>query len=106
MNWTVEFHAAARTEISGWPPELQAALARIFDRVETLGLERVREPLVKHLEANLWEMRPSGKNIEGRALYVAVKGKRVVVVLGFIKKTRKTPQRMIELAHKRAEDVE
>ena len=51
-------------------------------------------------------MRPSGRNMEGRALYVAVKGRRVIVVLAFIKKTQKTPRRLIELALQRAELVQ
>ena len=61
---------------------------------------------MKHIEGKLWEMRPSGKNIEGRALYAAVKGKRVVVALAFVKKTQKTPRRMIELALERLEQAE
>lgn len=60
---------------------------------------------MKHIEGPLSEMRPSGDPIEGRALYVAVKGRRVVVVLAFIKKTEKTPRRFIDLALKRAEQV-
>jgi phage-related protein len=42
----------------------------------------------------------------GRALYVAASGRRVVIVLAFLKKTRKTPDRLIELALKRARRIE
>jgi phage-related protein len=40
-----------------------------------------------------------------RALYVTAKGKSVVVVRVFVKKTQKTPRQEIELALKRAKDV-
>ncbi len=104
-GWKIEVLDLAKPEIAAWPMELRAALNRIFDRIEVLGIDRVHEPLVKHIEGRLWEMRPSGKHIEGRALYVAVTGKRVVVALAFIKKTRKTPRRLIELALERVEQT-
>jgi len=65
----------------------------------------VREPYVKHLDGALWEMRMSGRGGISRAIYVTAKGKRVVVVRVFIKKTEKTPRRELELARSRAEEV-
>lgn len=70
-----------------------------------IGLERVREPHVKHLEGPLWEIRMKGRDGISRALYVVARPKRVVVVRVFAKKTQKTPRHEIELALKRAEDV-
>jgi phage-related protein len=70
-----------------------------------LGLDRIGEPHVRHIEGKLWEMRPSGKRTEGRALYVTVTGRRVVIVLAFVKKTRKTPDQVITLALERARSV-
>lgn len=61
--------------------------------------------MVKHIEGKLWEMRPSGKDIEGRTLYVAVKGKRVTIILAFVKKTQRTPRSLIDLALERAEQA-
>jgi phage-related protein len=101
-GWTVEVVAEARAELEGWPTELRASLRRIVGQIEAVGLERVGEPFVKHLEGKLWEMRPSWRRVEGRALYVAAPVQRVVVVLAFQKTTRKTPRRLIELALKRA----
>jgi phage-related protein len=101
-SWTVEVVAEARAELADWPVELRASLTRIVERIEAVGLERVGEPLVSHIEGKLWEMRPSGRRVEGRALYVAASGRRVVIVLAFQKRTQKTPRRMIELALIRA----
>lgn len=50
-------------------------------------------------------MRISGQSGIARALYVTAIGKRVVIVRVFVKKTRKTPRREIQLALKRAEEV-
>ena len=41
-----------------------------------------------------------------RALYVTAVGKRVVILRAFRKKSQKTPRREIELALRRAEEVE
>ena len=92
-------------ELGVWPVELRAALTRIIERITSLGLERVGEPHLRHIEGKLWEMRASGSRLEGRALYIAATGRRVVIVLAFVKKTRKTPDRLIRLALERARRV-
>jgi phage-related protein len=84
---------------------LRAALTRIIERINSVGLERMGDPHVRHIEGKLWEMRPSGRRVEGRALYVAATGRRVVIVLAFLKKTRKTPDRLIRLALDRARRI-
>jgi phage-related protein len=101
-SWAVEVVAEARAELADWPIELRASLTRIVERIEVVGLERLGEPMVKHIEGKLWEMRPSGRKVEGRALYVTASGRRAVIVLAFQKKTQKTPRRLIELALERA----
>lgn len=83
-------------------------LARFYDigrLIEEFGLDRVREPHVKHIRGVLWEMRLRGKDGISRALYVTAIGQRVVVVRVFIKKTEKTPNREIELALTRAKEI-
>jgi phage-related protein len=105
VGWRIEVLEAVEAELEGWPREVRAALTKIVERIEAVGLERVHEPHVCHLEGKLWEMRPDARGVEGRAVYVAASGRRVVIVLAFIKKTRKTPRRMIELALERAKGV-
>jgi phage-related protein len=73
--------------------------------VNTVGLERVREPYIKHLEGRLWEMRLRGRDGIARSLYVTASGRRVVILRTFVKKTQKTPRREIELALRRAKEV-
>ena len=50
-------------------------------------------------------MRFSGRDGIARALYVTAKHRRVVVVPVFVKKTRWTPRREIEVALRRAGEV-
>lgn len=105
IAWTVEATEEATREIEAWPIELRASLTRIVERIELVGLERVGAPFVKHLEGKLWEMRPSGKRAEGRALYVTATERRIIIVLAFEKKTQKAPRRALELALDRAKEL-
>ena len=106
MNWAVSvLNETVEREIEALPKDMQAKLLRIITMIESLGLERVREPYVKHLDKSLWEMRMTGRDGISRAIYVTASGKRVVIVRAFVKKTQKAPRAEIELALKRAEEV-
>jgi len=106
MGWTVELlDRRVQDELEGLPVDVRASFLRIARLIQGLGLERVREPHVKHLEGPLWEMRLKGKDGIARALYVTSIGRRVVVLRVFVKKTEKTPRREIELALARAKEV-
>jgi phage-related protein len=50
-------------------------------------------------------MRMKGRDGISRALYVTVRERRVVVVRVFVKKSRATPRREIDLALQRAKEV-
>jgi len=107
MNWSVVFLTEeVRAELEQLPNDIRASFLRISRLIESEGLERMREPYVKHLEGPLWEMRMRGRDGIARAAYVAAAGRRVVVVRVFPKKTQKTPRREIELALKRAKEVQ
>jgi len=107
MVWTVEFlDDGVKAELERLPADIRASFLRIVRLIESEGLERIREPYVKHLEGRLWEMRMKGRDGIARAAYVTAIGRRVVVVRVFPKKTQKTPRREIEIALKRAKEVE
>ena len=106
MAWIVEtLNSMVDSELAALPPDLRARFSRIAFLIESVGLERVGEPQVKHLEGPLWEIRMIGRDGIARALYVTAKAQKVVVVRVFVKKTQKTPRREIELALKRAREV-
>ena len=67
--------------------------------LEQLGT-RIGEPIVKHLEDEIWELRPSNDRI----LFAAVIGGRFVLLHSFHKKTQKTPRAEIIQAKKELAD--
>jgi phage-related protein len=106
MTWRVEFLdervlAALETQ----PTDIRASFLRITRLIEAEGIDKLREPYVKHLEGPVWEMRMKGRDGIARAAYVTASGQRIVVVHVFAKKTQKTPRREIEIALKRAKEV-
>ena len=106
MAWIVEtLNATVDAEVITLPADMRAQLTRISFMIQEFGLERMREPYVKHLRGPLWEMRMRGRDGSSRALYVAARGQRVVIVRVFVKKTQKTPSREIDLALSRAKEV-
>lgn len=103
MQWRVEIlNESVAEELAGLPADMYARFLRLAERIEEAGLESLREPLVKHLEGKLWEMRLTGRDGIARALYVTVIGRRVIVVRAFVKKTQTTPR---SVALKRAKEV-
>ena len=106
MLWTVEtLNAVVDAELEALPEDMQSRFVYISRLIEELGLEKMREPHVKHLQGPLWEMRLKGRDGISRAVYVTATGRRVVVVRAFIKKTQTTPLKEIELALNRAKEV-
>jgi phage-related protein len=101
-GWIVETldHRVDR-EIESLPPDIRAGLTRITHLIESIGLERTREPYVKHIEGPIWEMRPKGRSGIARAFYVTRIGRRVIILRVFRKKTEATPRREIEIAFER-----
>jgi phage-related protein len=105
MPWVVQLLPVAAEEIRALPADMQARFQRIVGLIQTVGIEAVREPYVRHLEDRLWEMRMSGRDGISRAIYVTAVGRRVVVVRVFVKKTERTPRRELDIARERAKEV-
>jgi phage-related protein len=57
---------------------------------------RIGEPIVKHLEGSLWELRP----LENRIFFFYWQDNTFVLLHHFIKKTQKTPPRELEQARR------
>jgi phage-related protein len=107
MAWTVEtLNATVDAELAALPVEMRAKFVRVAELIEAMGLTSVKEPHVRHIRGSLWEMRLKSQVGIARALYVTARSQRVVVVRVFVKKTERTPAGEIELALKRAKELE
>jgi phage-related protein len=104
--WIVEtLNSLVDSEIENLPEDMQARLARFAQIIGNFGLQALPPYATKHLEDKLWELRLTGKSGISRAIYMTTKGKRVVILRAFIKKTQKTPKTELELARNRAKEV-
>lgn len=61
---------------------------------------RIGEPVVKHLDSDIWELRP----LEERILFAYYKDKLFILLHHFAKKTNKTPPRELEQAKRNLAD--
>lgn len=106
MSWSVLFVSdAAKAELDEPAADMRAKFERIVTLIQAYGLDKVREPYVKHLEDKLWEMRLIGRSGIARSIYVTAAGQRLFVLRTFVKQTRKTPARELEIARQRAKEV-
>jgi phage-related protein len=106
MQWTVEtLNAAVDAELEALPTRLRARLVRLTEMIEALGLDRVHEPHVKHLEGKLWELRARAAEGIARGLYVTTTGRRVIILHVFVKKSRKTPPSALATARERMKEL-
>jgi len=104
--WSFVFaNATVQAEFDALPADIRAYFEHIVRLVQTVGLERLHEPYLKHIEDEIWEMRLRGRSGIARALYLMATGRRVVILRVFVKKTQKTPRREIALARQRAREV-
>ncbi len=99
--WTVHLIPPARAELLTMPADIQAHFFRIADMLQEFGPHAVGLPHVRFLQDKLWEMRIKGRDGIARAIYVADKGRQLMVLHVFTKNTEKTPQRAIQTAAER-----
>ena len=95
--------------------EYMAELAGKSDKDSRIKLNKIRdylkvlseygtqagEPFVKHLDGEIWELRP----LRDRILFAAWVNGSCVLLHQFVKKTQKTPAREIEKAKRELADI-
>lgn len=78
-------------------------LNKLNDYIQALslyGTAELTENYVKHLDGDIWELRP----IRDRILFAGIVGGRYVLLHQFMKQTQKTPAREIEKAKQELTD--
>ncbi len=107
IGWTAEFlNQTVENEFLALPKDMQARFIRIIELMELHGLENLGMPYVRHLQGKLWEMRAKGRTGVSRSLYIALKGRRVVILRVLVKKTQQTPKSEIDLAMARMKEID
>ncbi len=80
---------------------------KCFQYIDILSEFEGRLPAqyIKHIEGDLWELRPEFGGVEMRLFYFLWTGDLIVLLHGFKKKSQKTPVREIATAKRRMESL-
>ncbi|HHF7367747.1 TPA: type II toxin-antitoxin system RelE/ParE family toxin [Legionella pneumophila] len=106
MSWIVEFYNESVEEaILTMPPKIQARMIKLLELIETHGAN-LGPPHTEAMGDGLFEIRAKAQEGIGRSLYCYMKGKHIVVLHAFVKKSAKTPKLDLQLALKRKREVE
>lgn len=83
--------------------ESRVKFNKIRDYIKVLSEygTRIGAPYVKHLDDEIWELRP----LRDRIMFAAWNGENFVLLHHFMKQTQKTPQREIVQAKKNLKDL-
>lgn len=89
--------------LSSLPPKHQA---KAFHEIELLAEfgNTLKEPYVKHIKGDIWELRIRFSSDISRIFYFTWQVDTIVLLHGFVKKTQKTPPQEIKTAQKRMDD--
>jgi phage-related protein len=105
MSWKVTFfNAKVKEETLKFPAGILANYLHILEIVEEFG-PAIGKPYTAPMGSGLFEIRAKGKEGIGRSLFCTVKGKEIIILHSFIKKTQKTPKKELEKARKRMKEL-
>lgn len=113
MHKNIEFYSDknGKSEIIDYLKELKqkkeskdariklAKITAYINKLSQYGLE-LKEPYVKHIKDEIWELRP----LRDRILFASLYNNKFILLSIFIKRTQKTPRREIEKAQRLLED--
>lgn len=97
------FHSRVMEDIESWPPDTLADYLRLIELLISHGPD-LRLPWSRPMGQGLFELRPRGQTVTGRALYCFSAGRTIVILHAFAKKTRQTPDHDIRLARARMKE--
>ncbi len=105
MNFQILFFATSvQALIEKWPVGIYASFVRIAEQMAVSG-PNLGMPYTKAMGEGLFEIRARGSEGIGRAFFCCMKGRRIVILHGFVKKTQATPVKELRLAKQRMKDV-
>ncbi len=110
MKWELEFYQDSQGNIPvqdficKQSAKVKAKILKYTDLLQELGLSLGQPYIEKLTGSDVWELRIRHGSNYYRIFYFAFIGRRFVLLHAFLKKTRKTPNREIEIAQNRIFD--
>lgn len=109
--WELEFYTTARGSapvreyLASLSKKEEARIARTLVMLERLGTQLGMPQAQKLQGSPLWELRIRGRT-QHRVFYVAIHGRRILLLHAFEKKSQRTPLREIQTAEQRLRDYQ
>ncbi len=105
MEWQITFYSEkVEDETLSFPPGILANFLHIAEMIEEFG-PALGLPYTKALGKGLFEIRAKGKEGIGRSFFCAVKGKEIIILHSFIKKSQKTPKKEMKKTRQRLKEM-
>jgi phage-related protein len=104
MTWTISFYQGVEEDILSMPPKIQARMLKLLEMIEEHGAN-LGAPHTEAMGAGLFEIRAKAQEGIGRSLFCYLKDEEVHILIAFVKKSQKTPQKELALAKARMKEV-
>jgi len=106
MKWKITFYSEkVESQTLKFPAGILVNFLHIAEMIEDLG-PNLGRPYVSRLDSGLYEIRAKGKEGIGRSVYCMARGKEIIILHSFIKKSQKTPKKDLDLSKKRMKEVQ
>ena len=101
MRWTIEYYSESVEElVLRMPNGIFAHYAGIVQIMRQSG-PNLGMPHVRPMGGGLFEIRAKGPEGQGRVFHCTARGRTIIMLHGFIKKTQATPKRELDIARRR-----
>ena len=107
MRWEMLVHPRCEDEFRALKVRNDRLLTKVIRDLELLrafGLDLLPEDRVKKLTDEVFELRTRTGSDINRVLFGIRQGRLLLLVVSFVKKTQRTPSRLIDLASRRLAD--
>jgi|SRR5690554_41086 len=104
MTWKVHFYPGVEDEIIKMPNKIQARMLKLLELIEQHGAN-LGPPHTEAMGDGLFEIRAKAQEGIGRSLFCYLKDQQVYILYAFVKKSQKTPKKVLELAQQRQREV-
>ena len=105
MSWKITFFTQkVEAETLAFPAGILANFLHILEMIEEFG-PALGKPHTAPMGDGLFEIRAKGKEGIGRAFFCTVKGKEIIILHSFVKKTQRTPKKELEKARRRLKEL-